>query len=96
MKKLIGIIGIVVAILFIANFTSCNATQTVAENTSNTAQVATGAQVWSSNCIRCHNMPSPSAYNDNEWTAIVNHMQKVAGLTVNEADSVAAFMKSAN
>ena len=55
-----------------------------------------GPQLWGNNCARCHNSPSPDAYSDHSWTAIVNHMQKVAGLTVSDADKILEFLKSSN
>ncbi len=89
MKKLIGLIGmVVVGVLVAINLSSCTSSESAASQS--------GAQLWGTNCIRCHNIPSPKAYNDEEWTAIVNHMQKVAGFTVKDADKIAEFMKSAN
>jgi len=89
MKKLIGIIGIiVVGALVSLNLSSCTASEAAVSQQ--------GVQLWANNCIRCHNVPSPTAYSDEEWTAIVNHMQKVAGFTVKDADKIAEFMKSAN
>jgi len=89
MKKIIGLIGIIVVGGLVAlNLSSCTSSETIASQS--------GAQLWGNNCIRCHNIPSPEAYNDQEWTAIVNHMQKVAGFTVKDADKIAEFMKSAN
>lgn len=89
MKKLIGIIGmIVVGVLVAINLSSCTASEA--------ASSQQGAQLWAQNCLRCHNAPSPKAYNDQEWDAIVNHMQKVAGFTVKDADKIAKFLKSAN
>jgi len=55
-----------------------------------------GVQLWANNCNRCHNIPPPSAYNDGEWEAIVNHMQKVGGLTVSEADKIAEYLRASN
>ena len=97
MKKIVILIGIIIFITIGFNLSSCTSTKTVTSNVSDDTQnIALGAQLWSNNCIRCHNLPSPSAYNDKEWSAITNHMQKVAGLTVSDADKILAFMKSAN
>jgi len=89
MKKLIGFIGmIVIGVLVALNISSCTASEA--------ASSQQGAELWANNCLRCHNTPPPSAYNDEEWNAIVNHMQKVAGFTVKDADKIAKFMQSAN
>ena len=55
-----------------------------------------GPQLWANNCARCHNSPAPNAYSDHAWIAIVNHMQKVAGLTVSDADQVLEFLQASN
>jgi len=77
---------VVIAALDLVN---CSSSQTAASDTS-------GAQLWALNCIRCHNSPPPNAYDDKEWTAIANHMQKVAGLTVSDADKIGEYLKSLN
>jgi len=79
---------IVVGILVSINLSSCTASETAASQQ--------GAQLWANNCLRCHNTPPPSAYNDQSWDAIANHMQKVAGFTKKDADKIAVFLKSAN
>lgn len=104
MKKLFALAGsISLGILFIVtlNLTSCNSSKAVAsgdnkEMPSEAMAVQEGVQLWANNCVRCHNAPPPSAYDDTEWTAIVNHMQKVAGLTVEDANKIEAYMKSSN
>jgi len=97
MKKIIVTIGIIVVVFIGISLSSCTSTKSATNNVvSNTEVAVSGAQLWSNNCIRCHNIPSPTAYDDKEWDAIVNHMQKVAGLTVTDAEKVAEFMKSAN
>lgn len=55
-----------------------------------------GPQLWGNNCARCHNTPSPDAYSDHAWIAIVNHMQKVSGITVSEADQILEFLQASN
>ncbi|HET6992698.1 MAG TPA: cytochrome c, partial [Bacteroidia bacterium] len=30
----------------------------------------TGAELWSQNCLRCHNAPDPADYSDPQWEAI--------------------------
>jgi hypothetical protein len=55
-----------------------------------------GAQLWGENCIRCHNTPSPAAYNDYEWETIITHMQVRANLTEGESVKILEFLKTAN
>ena len=55
-----------------------------------------GNQLWSENCVRCHNARSPSAYSRAQWDVIVHHMRLRANLTAEEARKVAEFLKAAD
>lgn len=55
-----------------------------------------GALLWGENCIRCHNAPSPSAFNDEQWETITLHMRVRASLTATETEKIVAFLKMAN
>ena len=52
-----------------------------------------GAQLWSENCQRCHNTPSPSTYSPEKWETIGLHMQSRALLTEREKEKIVAFLK---
>jgi hypothetical protein len=54
------------------------------------------AQLWSENCMRCHNMRSPSSYSDAEWEVAMQHMRLRAGLTAEEHRRILEFLQSAN
>ena len=100
MKKTISYFAILITGIFmILNLVNCNTPKktVTATNQPQTAVMEVGGvQLWATNCIRCHNSPPPNAYNDNEWDAIVNHMQKVGGLTVSDADKIADYLKASN
>ncbi len=55
-----------------------------------------GAQLWGENCVRCHNTPSPAAYNDTDWETIGLHMRIRANLTAEETRKIVEFLQSAN
>lgn len=55
-----------------------------------------GAQLWAENCRRCHNLRPPTAFSDDEWEVIVNHMRTRAHLTANESRLITEFLKAAN
>jgi len=55
-----------------------------------------GAQLWAENCVRCHNIRSPSTYGDAEWEVAMHHMRIRANLTAEEHRKVLEFLKSAN
>lgn len=62
----------------------------------NSASNVQGAQLWSQNCARCHNIRPPSSYSDRNWDIIVHHMRVRANLTAEEYESIRNFLKSAN
>ncbi len=55
-----------------------------------------GAQLWGENCVRCHNAPSPPAFNDYQWETIAVHMRVRASLTEEEVQKIVEFLKMAN
>ena len=55
-----------------------------------------GAQLWTENCVRCHNIRSPSTYSDAEWEVSMHHMRIRANLTAEEHRKILQFLKSAN
>ena len=70
------------------NFFSCKPAQVVTDKSS--------AMLWSENCQRCHNLPSPTMYNDDQWKVIVTHMQVRANITKVEADKIMEFLQAGN
>jgi len=55
-----------------------------------------GAQLWGENCRRCHTTPPPNMYNDDQWKAIVTHMQVRANISKTEADKIIEFLQNSN
>jgi hypothetical protein len=55
-----------------------------------------GAQLWSENCSRCHNLRPPQSYSNAQWEAVVHHMRIRANLTGEEARSITTFLQSSN
>lgn len=53
-----------------------------------------GAQLWAENCIRCHNIRSPSNYSPAQWDAVMMHMRVRANLTPEEHKKILEFLKS--
>jgi cytochrome c2 len=52
-----------------------------------------GVQLWSENCQRCHNTPSPSSFSPEQWETVGMHMQTRALLTDEERNKIVAFLK---
>ena len=88
--KIFGIAAMVIGALITLTIASCSAEKTAAYKN------RSGAQLWGENCIRCHNTPSPSSYNDTDWSTIGLHMRIRANLTDEQAEKVFEFIKSAN
>jgi hypothetical protein len=53
-----------------------------------------GAQLWAENCIRCHNIRSPSQYSPAQWEVVMMHMRVRANLTPEEHKKILEFLKS--
>ncbi len=58
--------------------------------------LARGAQAWSENCARCHNMRNPTEFRDDLWRPIVTHMRVRAGLTGQQQRDILAFLQASN
>ena len=55
-----------------------------------------GAQLWSENCSRCHNLRPPESFSDSQWDTVVHHMRFRADLTGGEARKIAEFLKASH
>ena len=54
-----------------------------------------GEELWSNNCLRCHNIRPPTMYGDPQWDVIVHHMRLRANITGQEQRAIVEFLKSA-
>jgi hypothetical protein len=54
-----------------------------------------GEELWSNNCLRCHNIRPPAMYSDAQWDVIVHHMRLRANITGQEQRAIVEFLKSA-
>jgi len=85
MKNIIILIIIAFSTAGIFSINGCVASKKVAAKS--------GVQLWSENCIRCHNTPSPNTYSPEQWETIGMHMQTRALLTNDERDKIVAFLQ---
>jgi mono/diheme cytochrome c family protein len=75
----------------------CAVNKQSAETAAGTTPSATeksGAQLWAENCVRCHNIRSPSSYSPVQWEVAMMHMRVRANLTPEEHKKILAFLKS--
>lgn len=55
-----------------------------------------GAQLWTDNCMRCHNLRGPETLSPSQWEVVVYHMRMRANLTGQEARKITDFLKAAS
>jgi nitrate/TMAO reductase-like tetraheme cytochrome c subunit len=53
-----------------------------------------GQELWSNNCLRCHNIRPPTMYSNAQWDVIVHHMRIRANITGQEQRAIVEFLKS--
>jgi len=58
-------------------------------------QKPSGADVWSTNCGRCHRVRAVDAYDASQWESVVTHMALTARLTPDETQAVREFLVGA-
>ncbi len=54
------------------------------------------AQLWSENCMRCHNLRVQSSYSDAEWQVAMHHMRVRADLTAEEHRRILEYLQASN
>ena len=62
---------------------------------SDTYMGLSGEELWSNNCMRCHNIRPPTMYGNAQWDVIVHHMRLRANITGQEQRAIVEFLKSA-
>lgn len=85
-QRLSAVLIIVAAVITITSINGCAPSKAVAAKT--------GVQLWSENCQRCHNTPSPSTFSPEMWETVGMHMQTRALLTEDERKKIVEFLKS--
>ena len=53
-------------------------------------------QLWTENCMRCHNLRTQSSYSDTEWQVAMHHMRVRADLTAEEHRRILQFLQASN
>ncbi len=85
MKNIIIIILIAFSSAIIFSVNGCVASDKV--------KAKSGIQLWSENCMRCHNTPSPNTFSPEQWETVGMHMQSRALLTNDERDKIVKFLQ---
>jgi cytochrome c553 len=100
-SKLLGLSGAVI-IIALAIFTwlvisSCSTEKQSTEVAAGATAAPTGksgAELWAQNCVRCHNIRSPSNYSPAQWEVVMMHMRVRANLTPEEHKKILEFLKA--
>ena len=98
--------GLLAALLMLFISTSVNlfadpkakrktATESSGAVSSDTYMGLSGEELWSNNCLRCHNIRPPTMYGNAQWDVIVHHMRLRANITGQEQRAIVEFLKSA-
>jgi len=95
-RKWIGLPGAVIIISCVATtwLISCAANQQSGQVSAAGATGKGGAELWAENCVRCHNIRSPSSYSPAQWEVVMMHMRVRANLTPEEHKKILEFLKS--
>ena len=63
-------------------------------SSSDSYMALSGQELWSNNCLRCHNIRPPTMYSNAQWDVIVHHMRVRANITGQEQRAIVEFLKS--
>ena len=50
--------------------------------------ISEGKTIYENSCAKCHELPNPKDYNDEQWVGIVNAMSPKAGLNAKQSELV--------
>ena len=93
--------GLLIALLLLLISTSLTlfagpkAKEKTTSESSDSYMGLTGEQLWSNNCLRCHNIRPSTMYGNAQWDVIVHHMRLRANITGQEQRAIVEFLKSA-
>ena len=62
--------------------------------TTKEASEATGSQLWSENCGRCHYAPPSSTYSADQWEVLCMHMKSRTMIPDRDVQKIVEFLKS--
>ncbi len=97
-KYLLTLTFLVVALVALSwdALAGSKASQNAATSNNESNAGLSGEQLWSNNCLRCHNIRPPQMYTPAQWQVIVHHMRVRANLTGEDQRAILDFLKSAS
>ena len=94
-RPLSACLAVVTVVALVAGCSHSDSGRT--NDNSSGAQLASGkggAELWSENCSRCHNLRAPDYYTPGRWAVVTQHMRVRGYLTGEETRQVTAFLQS--
>src|SRR6202022_582119 len=64
-----------------------------ASSSSDSYMGLSGEELWSNNCLRCHNIRPPTMYSNAQWDVIVHHARPRANAHTQEQRAIPEFLK---
>ena len=56
------------------------------------AELQSGREVYTNHCGKCHKIPKPQAFNEQQWTKVLEKMAPKAKLTKEQTDLVYKYV----
>lgn len=81
--------------MFLAAIVAVHSCASVSKSSEGFSEDDSPVNLWVLHCSRCHNIPSPSDYNNKNWELIANHMKVRASISETEINKILSFLKSA-
>ena len=60
------------------------------------SKIAEGKNIFENSCAKCHDLPNPKDYNDDEWAPLVKAMAEKAKLNADQEELVYQYVLSEN
>ena len=98
-------ISVLLISLSVLAFVSCTPTMKPIENDKqvdrnkknvDVVEHAIGKVLFSNSCAKCHDLPNPKDYNDDEWAPLVKAMAEKAKLNADQEELVYQYVLSEN
>ena len=98
-------ISALIILLSLFAITSCTPTMKPIENAkpmespkpiAENSKFAEGKNIFENSCAKCHDLPNPKDYNDDEWAPLVKAMAEKAKLNADQEELVYQYVLSEN
>lgn len=88
--------SIVLSLFTIGLLASCTYQGTPGGKRAEAKAIAEGKVLFDNSCHKCHALPEPKDFTDEQWVGLVESMAPKAKLTKEQGDKVYQYVSSAN